>query len=170
MPRNPKPGAPLAKKEEALAKALPESYSVADAGRKAGFETRQATHDAYKALKVKAPMRCAQLGISRDKVLQRFDHWADHATREKMYGQFGDTKKLEATDLRIKANTELAKIMNLYEKPEDNAAGASKPDRHTVCVVVSDPEAARGLVELFSSRGTAGVVIDVDAEVHENVG
>ena len=36
----------------------------------------QSAHDAYEALKIKAPQRCAQLGISRDRVLQRFDQWA----------------------------------------------------------------------------------------------
>ena len=121
------PGAPLAKKERPLAAALPGSSTVTEAGRKAGM-SKQAAHDAYEALKVKAPNRCEQLGIKRDRVLQRFDHWADTAMRYVPLVSNGilmANEPVAVRDIRarMKANTELAKITGCYgdaERPDSD--------------------------------------------------
>lgn len=99
-----------------LARHLPTSNTVAEAGRKAGM-SKQAAHDAYKALEVKAPQRCAQLGINRDKVLLRFDQWAENATEvvtASMFGKVTDVKEVTSIALRMRANDKLAKIMGCY--------------------------------------------------------
>src|SRR5262249_49694667 len=72
------------------------------------------------AIKVKAPLRCEQLGISRDRVLKRFDDWADTAVRHQLLISNGVLMRdqfveVPATDLRIKANIELAKITGCYQ-------------------------------------------------------
>jgi hypothetical protein len=172
MPRNPKPGAPLGEKELALAKALPGSSSIADAGRKAGM-SRQAAHDAYEALKVKAPHRCEQLGIKRDRVLQRFDDWADNATHE-VLGKFGERVKLEATGLRIKANAHLAKIFNVY-KDHERAEGQGGPGGGATVglalrLELDDEGRARAIQTTIATRRTHGRQPGVDAEVDPVVG
>jgi hypothetical protein len=133
MPRNPKPDARLG---------------------------NQAAHDAYEALKIKAPMRCAQLGISRDKVLKRFEHWADNATRTEVHVSQGikmGESRVEATDLRIKANENLAKIMGCY-KDGDEQASESQRRQGQIVINLSflDPERAQAVLSV-QSRGSEAV-------------
>lgn len=154
MPRNPKPGARLGKKERQLANALVTSDSVAGAGRKVGM-SRQAAQDAFEALKIKAPLRCEQLGISRDRVLQRFDHWAENADRE-VQGKFGEKLKLEATDLRIKANENIAKIMGCYGADSEDGTEANRGSGQIVINLgFLDPARAEAILSLQSRGSTS---------------
>jgi hypothetical protein len=75
-----------------LAKALENSPSIAGAGREVGM-SRDVAHRTYKAIMVKAADRCEQLGIHRDRVLQRFNDWADNAQREVRANGFGIGRK-----------------------------------------------------------------------------
>jgi len=111
---NPKPGAPLGQKERELAAQIPHSSTITEAGARAGM-SRQAAHDAYEALKIKAPMRCAQLGIRRDRVLQRFDEWAESATKFQRMDQYSTAKEIPDVRARIKANDcQLRKMSALF--------------------------------------------------------
>jgi hypothetical protein len=53
--------------------------------------------------------------------------------RTVLYGSFGNTKEIPATDLRIKANIELAKLMNCYERPE----GDDQPGRGRTSITIN---------------------------------
>jgi len=108
-------------------------------------------------------MRCAQLGIRRDRVLQRFDEWAEGATKFQRMDQYSAAKEIPDVRARIKANDCLADIMGCYEESADE--NTSRSSAHTVCVVVTDDRAAARLARLLSPGGAAGVVIDVDAQV-----
>lgn len=152
MPRNPKPGAPLGKRERDLSKALPQSDSVSDAGRKVGMSP-QSAHDAFEALKIKAPVRCEQLGISRDRVLRRFEDWADGATRE-VFDKWGERKKLEATDLRIKANENLGKVFGIEKEREDGAEASHGSGQVIINLGFLNADRAEAILTVQSNRGT----------------
>ena len=168
MPRNPKPGAPLSPRERELAKVLPESTSVAEAGRKVGM-TKQAAHDAYKALKIKAPERCEQLGISRDRVLLRFDQIAEGATKLIRVNLF-EVREVPDNASRLRANENLMDIFGDGRSGGDADPGGHSFNRNTVCLVVSDEKAAERLARLFAPRSSAGNVMVVGKPVDESTG
>jgi hypothetical protein len=154
-----------------LAKALPGSNSKADAGRKLGI-SRQAVHDAYEALKIKAPQRCEQLGISRDRVLQRFDEWAEGATKLVRVNAF-EVKEVPDTTSRLRANENLRDIFGDGRGPnasDDSSKSGVRPAAATVCVVIADQRAAADFARLLAPGGSAGVVIDVGQALDENLG
>jgi hypothetical protein len=82
---------------------------------------------------------------------------------------FANEKKvtLQADDLQLKAAVELNKI---YYAGDGQGEAQHTAGRDTVCVVVSDERAAENLAQLFASRCPTGPIINVDAEVHEDVG
>jgi hypothetical protein len=163
---------PLAPKEKALVQELLGSDSIAEAGRKAGITHTQDAHDAYKSAKVKMPSILDEIGATRQAIGKNIWDLAQNARRDHV-GQFGDITKVDAPDIRLKANLELADMQNCYEASSKHGSvdpAAIRSQTTTVCLVVADPREAAALARLLAPGGSAGVVIDVDAQMDEDLG
>jgi hypothetical protein len=154
-----------------LAKALRNSPSIAAAGREVGM-SRDGAHHTYRAIKVKAADRCEQLSITRDRVLKRFEELAEGAQREMQLSFMGSPTqkvKLDAPEVRLKANIELAKIMGCYADSTEQVLPGGKSSAHMVSLVVEDERRAVELARLIAGDNPDGVVIEVDAPVDKDV-
>ena len=81
-----------------------------------------------------------------------------------------DSREVEDHATQLKAAELGIKVLGGLKTDDDADSTEHQPKGHTVRVVVSDPETARGFAELFAPRGTTGIVVDMDAEVDQNVG
>jgi hypothetical protein len=81
-----------------------------------------------------------------------------------------DSREVEDHATQLKAAELGIKALGGLKTDDDADSTEHQPKGHTVRVVVSDPETARGFAELFAPRGTTGIVVDMDAEVDQNVG
>lgn len=114
----------LGPKQQRLVKALPKAASIAQAGRSAGYGTKQAALRAYKGIKERAPEILERIGYGQEVVLGNLGKLTG-ATETKFFADKGivlETREVEANDIRLRANVELAKIHGAYEKDE------SQPD------------------------------------------
>jgi hypothetical protein len=111
----------LSLKEEKLVNALTKVDSVAEAGRLAGYNTKQAAHQALARVRERAPEALQRLGITRDRVFQKLGALMD-AKETKFFADKGvvmETREVEAQDIQMRATVELAKMHGAYPRGTD---------------------------------------------------
>src|SRR5215831_285645 len=166
-----------------LVKALTKANSIAHAGRLAGYGTKQAAHRALKQIRISSADALHDLGL-------RPHDWMIELAKVAGAGKFGEEYpdagkkeqhvrasalqnekivKLYDPSVKMRACVELDKAYHAQDA-DDRDTTDNQSQRHSVCVVVSDPGAARAFAELFAPRGPTRLVTDLDAEVHEDMG
>ena len=111
----------LSRKEERLVDALTKVDSVAEAGRLAGYNTKQAAHQALARVRERTPETLQRLGITRDRVFLKLGNLLD-AKETKFWADKGvvmETRQVEAQDIQMRAAVELAKMHGAYPKGTD---------------------------------------------------
>jgi len=147
---------------------------VAEAGRIAGYGTRQATHLAMKSIRRNAVDILDEIGYGQKKAIEDLREMANRKL-VKHFAKDGivlSSKIDEDNDIQFRARVELNKMHGHYPTGSNdaNSVGAEGHSGHSVCILVSDAAAAKAFAKLFAPRGTTGIALDVDAQVDENLG
>lgn len=163
----------LTRKQKKLVEALTKVDTVAEAGRMAGFETRQAAHQALKRIQETIPELMKRLGaddeyliaetLRRSKELKTTEHFAHQ-------GVVIDSKEKDDNGGQWRYHDALLKIRGIYKTPENVGDGQSNSTTIGFRLVVSDTRESAAIARLLSAGSPSNVVIDVDATVHQDVG
>ena len=111
-------------------------------------------------------------GVTFERIAKKISEMLEAKTT-KFFADKGvvlDSREVEDHATQLKAAELALKVLGAMKTDDDADSTERQPERHSVRVVVDDVETARGLAELFASRGTTCIVADVDAEVHEDMG
>lgn len=163
----------LGLKQKKLVKALTKANSVAEAGRIAGYGTRESTHRALKSIQEKIPDLMRRIGADDEYLLATTLERSKSAMRTEVSqsnGIFMDEKVVEDGPLRWRYHDALLKIRGLYKTPDNVGSDPSQAQHTGITLVVADERAAASIAQLLSAGSPNHVIIDVDARVDENVG
>ncbi len=161
----------LTLKQTKLLKALPTSDSVSEAGRKAGYSDAPTAHRALKSMSEKMVEVFERHGLTPDFVAQKC--LSLMSAKEKKFfafmGSVTEERDVDALDVQIKATDMVLRVHGAYKEAQ-NAGTTIRSETNTVCLVVTDERRAAELARLLAPHGSAGVVIDVAPQVHQDVG
>lgn len=157
----------LSVKQHKLIKALPTAASVSEAGRIAGYGTKQSTYRALESAKEKFPDLLNRKGMTDEWLADRFKAGAEGAMKVVMVE--GTDIEVADHDLRFKYGWAIARMKGV-DSPNDGDVRVENSAGFSVRLVVSDERAAADLARNISARRADNLVIDVDATVHTNVG
>lgn len=162
-------------KRARLLKALTTADSLAEAGKIAGYGTRQSAHRAIKAIRKEAPERLEELGITRDRVFKKLEYLMD-ARETKFFQKDGlvmETRDVEALDINTKAAVELGKMHRAYPRNADSDTDPSERgalEGITFSVVILNEGDAKRLSAGITARRGSHQQPPLDAAVHQNAG
>jgi hypothetical protein len=169
----------LTTQQRALIKGLNQGLTIADAGRKAGYSARQASHTAYKSLRLRFHDVLERANLSVDQILtetiqkQRSKLEAKETKFFAHMGIVGESRDVEAHDIQLQAARDLQRILIVEDHkdatPLEGMGGITiniTLDRERRGSQGSDGEADRPAP---ADRGNARL-ITVDAQVDENPG
>ena len=107
----------LTTQQRALIKGLNQGLTIADAGRKAGYSARQASHTAYKSLRLRFHDVLERANLSVDQILtetiqkQRGKLEAKETKFFAHMGIVGESRDVEAHDIQLQAARDLQRIL-----------------------------------------------------------
>lgn len=163
----------LTRKEAKLAEAyITKTDNISEAGRIAGYCDAQEAHRAFKRVQRKMPDLLDAHGLTEDHVIEECLKPSLKAMETRFFANKGvvlDQREVIAWGPRQQAEERYWKLRGRL-KQVDDAATAHPAGTHSVCVVVTDERRAAALARLLAPGGPAGVVIDVDAPVDEDLG
>jgi len=124
----------LSLQQQRMLDALPKAASIAEAGRMAGYGTKQASQRAFQSIKRKAPQLFEEIGYGEKVALRKLVAMAD-AKETKFFqhnGRVKATRTVAAQDIRLRSRIELCRIHGCFPDKVD-----SGPD---VNVLITLPE------------------------------
>lgn len=165
-------------KQKKLVKALTTANSVAEAGRIAGYGTRESAHRALKNVKEKLPDLMERLGMTDEWLMKLVKSGAEGAMRVTTIvdrGIFMEDHESADHVLRFKYQEMTARIKGIGKYGQSDGANHGGDQQAalaqvSVRLVVTDDRRAAAISRLFAAGSSDNVVIDVDAKVDANVG
>lgn len=157
-----------------VARGVAQGMTLQRAGEVAGYPQKSASQSAWEAMqtiKRKAPEVFDEVGLTL-KSLAEDVHRLRRAKEKKFasfMGSFTDEREVDALDIQAKAVDMALRVHGAYKEGQ-NAGNQVRSEAIAVCLVVTDERRAAELARLLAPGGSAGVVIDVVAEVHPDVG
>lgn len=140
------------KKRSRLLQGIADGLSTAEAGRRAGFGTRQAAYKSLKLIRLNLPELLDKADLGVYKLLSGFKESLE-ATETKFFlsktGQLIETPPRIAHGIRLKARIELAKWHGFYPESYDASNGdrAGGASRAPLVVVIADADRAAAISE-----------------------
>lgn len=163
----------LGLKQKKLVKALTKANSVAEAGRMAGYGTRESTHRALKSVQEKMPEIMDRFGLTDEYLVEHCLKPGLTAMETKFFQKDGlvmEEKDVIAWGTRRDFLDMAFKVKGVYKVPDYVGDAGNHAAQIGFRVVVSDTGRAAAIAGILSAGRPDNVVIDVDATVHTNVG
>ena len=158
-------------KQLTVARNVAKGMTLQDAGEAAGYPEKSAAQSAWKAMetiKRKAPEIFDQKGLTIESLADDVNRLRQ-AKEKKFFtfmGSVTDEREVDALDIQVKAVDMGLKVQGAYK----DAGNPVRSETTAVCLVVTDPRRAAELALLLAPHGSAGIVIDVAPQVHQDVG
>lgn len=165
----------LTLKQKKLVKALPNSESIAEAGRKAGYSGRDSAHTAMKTVREKMPGLMDRLGLTDEALVNNYLRPGLDAMKTEFFADKGvviETRDVISWGDRRGFLDMAFKVKGSYPRNTDAGDGGNGalPEGFALRLEFIDGGRAQSVTASVATRRGSGQQPVVDAEVHSNAG